>query len=418
MLWNTAQGRLFAATFEVDNYLGDHFSLLALVPGLLYRIFANELFLFFFQTLMVTIAAGGIYKIFSSVTKNTFVALTFMLVFCFYIGVSGLLLFDIHIEVMALPLLVWGTWLYLVKKRNAGIILLLAALFAKEDVGIFVGSAGLAAFFFNRQKSGLLLFAAGIIFSVITIFIIIPAFRGESSDTLLRYSHLGATPSEIILSIINPLKIGGYLLQTSKIAYVIRLSFPLLFLPFFDKRVLLALPVLFINLISNYLGQTAVVNQYDMMTATALFFAAAYGYRNLETVFRKRWHGVNYKIFAAVLLIFFNLLLLPGHLLWRYLFLPAGNYTDYSYLKQLEQKLPQEAVIFATSNPGAVLSSRKFIYTYNPGLRRGKSLPDFVVIDKLRNQDELAVEPPSLYTEIYGYKIFEESESFLVLSKN
>ncbi len=421
LLWNISQGRWFASSLEVNNYLGDHFSVLAIIPGLLFRIFSHPLFLFAFQTFMVTLAAAAIYKIFLSLNKSRPFAYVFMLIFCFYMGVSGLLLADIHIEVMALPLLCWGLYLFFIsgKHEKLGIVLLLLAVLAKEDIGIAVGSIGLAGLFIKKdRKSAILLL--GFLFSVLEILVLIPAVRGAPSDTLARYAVWGSSGTEIIVNIVtHPLAVAGHLLQEAQLTYLVRLLFPLAFLPLLSgKRLLIVLPSMMINLLTNYEGQLSTLNQYDIATTAILFFAAAYGLKYLQIWLQKKKQWKSVATSAMTMIIFFNLLLLPGHLLWKYVLIRIENYDDYLYLQQLNSKIPENAVLVATDKPGAQLSEHEHLFTYNPQLSRLRGEPDFVVIDKLRDVKELEVKPIDYYLKNKNFRIFDQTDHFLVLKKN
>jgi uncharacterized membrane protein len=421
LLWNISQGRWFASSLEVNNYLGDHFSILALIPGLLFRIFSHPLFLFAFQTLMVTLAAAAIYKIFLVLNKSKTVAYVFTVIFCFYMGVSGLLLADIHIEVMALPLLCWGLYFYFIseKREKTGLVLLLLAILAKEDIGIAVGSIGLAGILIKKDRKAAVLLL-GFVFSILEILVLIPAVRGAPSDTLTRYALWGNSGTEIIVSIlIHPFAVIGHLLQPLQLTYLVRLLFPLAFLPLLGgKRFLIVIPSLLINLLTNYEGQLSALNQYDIATTAVLFFVAAYGFKNLQILLQKRKQWKNVAVSLMTILIFFNLLLIPGHLLWKYIFVKLDNYDDYLYLQQLSTKIPENAILVATDKPGAQLAEHEHLFTYNPLLSRLRGEPDFVVIDKLRDAQELVTKPVSYYMGKTNYRIFEQTDHFLVLKKD
>ena len=419
LLWNIAHGNLFATSIEVVNYLGDHFSVLALIPGMLYALFPHVLFIFFFQALMVTIAAAGIYKMFAVVCKSKPIGIFFMIIFGFYIGVSGLLLADFHVEVIALPLLVWGINYYLIlKKAYLGIGLLLLSLLAKEDVGILVGTLGIAGYGLNKDKKGLILAVVAYLFSAAALFIFIPYFRGGvPSDTLLRYAQWGDSPAQIIFNLLtHPLQLLEYLFGGVRFSYFMRMFFPLMFLPLLNwRRLLIAVPSMAVNMLSSFDAQVTGINQYQMMTTAALFFAAAYG---LNTLMRtKHLKTLRFKTALFGFLVFFNLLFLPGHLLWRFLLMDLDSYEDFLYLERLDSAIPADSVVFASDKPGAVMSGRKYLYTYKPDLNVSKTNPDFIVVDKKRDGEELIKRPLDYYLQ-QGYKTREENETFVILVRN
>ena len=61
------------------------------------------------------------------------------------------------------------------------------ALFGKEEIGLTVAMVGLAgALIFKRVRFGLTWIGIGLAYSLAALFIVIPLFRGEPSDTLLH----------------------------------------------------------------------------------------------------------------------------------------------------------------------------------------------------------------------------------------
>ncbi len=56
--WNTSQGRLFAGSVEVDNYLGDHVSPIILLLAPLYRLWPDARLLLALQALPLASARG------------------------------------------------------------------------------------------------------------------------------------------------------------------------------------------------------------------------------------------------------------------------------------------------------------------------------------------------------------------------
>ena len=151
------------------------------------------------------------------------------------------------------------------------------------------------------------------------------------------------------------------------------------------------------------------------MTTAALFFAAAYG---LNTLMRtKHLKTLRFKTALFGFLVFFNLLFLPGHLLWRFLLMDLDSYEDFLYLERLDSAIPADSVVFASDKPGAVMSGRKYLYTYKPDLNVSKTNPDFIVVDKKRDGEELIKRPLDYYLQ-QGYKTREENETFVILVRN
>ena len=58
VFWNTSQGRLFASSIEVKNYLGDHVSPIILLLAPIYRLWPDPAWLLILQA--VALASGAL----------------------------------------------------------------------------------------------------------------------------------------------------------------------------------------------------------------------------------------------------------------------------------------------------------------------------------------------------------------------
>lgn len=216
VVWNTSQGRPFEASVEVKNYLGDHFSLLIALPAVIYVVLPSPFTLIAIQILCVVLAALAIKKIADRELKNGWLSLAVFLIYVFYIGLTAPLLTDYRAIVLGMPYLAWGLYFIESKKnQNIGMILLAIGAFAKEDMALFVGMIGLYQVLVLKKKRGMILAVFGFAVALIGLFVVIPYFRGVTSDTLSRYAGIA----------------GLFQLVPEKIIYILRLFFPLLFLP-------------------------------------------------------------------------------------------------------------------------------------------------------------------------------------------
>ena len=62
------------------------------------------------------------------------------------------------------------------------------SLFTKENLGVTVAMLGImAGFYYKHWRFGLTWAFVGLAYSLVALLVVIPAFRGEPSDTLARY---------------------------------------------------------------------------------------------------------------------------------------------------------------------------------------------------------------------------------------
>jgi uncharacterized membrane protein len=397
VVWNTAHGRLFGASVEVNNYLGDHASFLIVLAAAIYWFIPSAFTLIAIQVVCVIIAAFFIYKLAKLKLKNTYLAFAVYLIYVFFVGVSGLMLSDYRPVVLALPFLASGLY-YLEQNSHAkkGWILFIIAALAKEDMAIFVGTMGLYRFIFHKEKKGLVLAAYGFALGLIGLFVIIPYFRGVPSDTLARYN------------VIKIFSIG-------KAMYLSKLFLPMLFVSLSSwKKVWVMIPNLMMNLLSSHTGQINLLNQYDIATGLVMFWAALDGLSRLQA---------NKLLFKQVfvIIIAMNVVILTRHMMWSNIAKPYQRLDDYIYLQALNETIPVDAVVATSGTVGGQLAERQNLQLFSPAFVADEHPPytrdpDYIIVDKKVDLDA------STQAEIanklgQGYFVLEDTESFIVLKR-
>lgn len=363
VVWNTSEGRLFESSVEVSNYLGDHFSLLIFIPAFVYKFFPSDITILVLQVLAVTVSAAGIYLLAKKLLHSRALGFVFMLVFCFYFGVSGLMLFEFHPVTFGLPFLAWGLYLFETtpkKKLLAAALFVLGAL-AKEEIGIFVGMYGFYRVFFkkDRSKTAIFLMIFGILFSLAALFVFIPYFRGGApADTLTRYKQWGDSGLSILVNVItNPIRVAIHLMGEARFSYIVRLLLSVGFLPLFAPRAaLVVLPNLMINALTSYPpGQTSGFDHYDSITSLVMIWAAILGFKNIAT----RTGTCKY---VLSLLIFINLAVFTFHPMWRLIFMSNDAWEkEYPFIAFINDSLPKDAIIAASNSIGAHLGEHEHL---------------------------------------------------------
>lgn len=400
VVWNTSQGRPFAASVEVNNYLGDHFSLITLPVSLVYKIFPSTLTLFILQTGAVAIAAFGIYLLAKKILQSPAWAMLTLLLFSCYWGIYGLVMFDYHPVVFALPLMIFGIYfaIYGNKKQQWwGYFLLVLATLAKEDMGIFVGSLGIYLALIKKDKRGWALMVYSYIIAVVALMVIIPAFRGVASDTLSRYIHIGMPVGEIV----------GILVNQQHITYLVRMLAPLLLLPLLAPAALLTiLPSVAINYLANYEGQLSLINHYDVATTVGVFWAMILAVALLRKLKAEKLLGL---IVGGLVLV--NVAILPGHPLVRDFKSYPERREVYEQLAEIRPLIPNDAVLMATNRIGAHFGEREQLQVLDPGYRVYAQLPDFILVDTVDGESAVHVQQQLT-------KLFSQANYGLVVSSD
>ncbi len=159
VFWNASEGRWFESSIQGHSYLGDHWSLLIpfLVPvyGFAAQFVSNALYypfvLLFLQTVALAIGAYPVYRIAEYFLKkiphkNTW-ALVMAGVYLLNPVVQNSNLFEFHMLVFAVPLLLWTGYFFLKKQIVLFLFFALASLLVREDVSLVVSMFGVLYFF-------------------------------------------------------------------------------------------------------------------------------------------------------------------------------------------------------------------------------------------------------------------------------
>ena len=159
--------------------------------------------------------------------------------------------FDFHIEALCIPLLIRIYERIDARDLRSASVLMFFTLFCKENMGLTIAATGIvAALFHGFQRFGLSWAVAGVTYSLTALLVVIPAFRGEPSDTLARYHWLGDSSSGMLWALLSqPLPVLEKLFAPDRlVATLVYLLAPFAFLPLAGWAALLpAAPTLAYN---------------------------------------------------------------------------------------------------------------------------------------------------------------------------
>ncbi len=406
VIWNTSEGRWFESSPEVDNFLGDHFSPLLLLVALIYRLFPCSLTLFIIQSGSATLAVWALYRISQVHLASSKLRILFLAILVLYRPLAGMLLFDFHEIALAFPFLCVGLYFLEKKQMWIGTLLLVTAMLAKEEVGVLVSMIGMYFFVIRKQKFGIFLFIYGALYSLFSIFFLIPYFRnGMPSDSLERYSYLGTEPLMLYKEIIHrPTLLMREIISREKIVYFFKLFSvvpPLILV--FPEVLFLVLPAFFINFLSNSSAQVSTNAQYDVLTTVAIFYSLIFALKKIsQEQLNKRYLSKSSTyiglIFVAVLV---NVLIIHKHPLWSHIFI-ENRREDRKALIEITQNIPKEATLYVSNNLGAHLAKYENIYLFDPPWLPQIHKPEYIVIDT---------------KEYSGYYDFESTPEYKLIEK-
>jgi uncharacterized membrane protein len=384
IIWNMVNGNdLHSSILGDRHFFGEHVSPILLIIGPLYLIYPHPITLIVFQTVALASGTIPVYLLAKKKLESSQLAILFSFMYLCYQPLRYVNLFDFHEIALSTPLLLF-TFLYLEQRRYVifGLFLTLAV-FCKEEISVIVVMIGLYIVLVQKNKKlGMVLAFAGIMIFITEIAFIIPYYRKGPFAFVDRYIYLGENIPDILQTLVfHPIYVLKHVAVTQKLLFLIEVFGPVGFLSFLSpSHLLLTLPTLFQNLLSDFEPQYSIEYQYTAPLISFVFISAIYGLRNLlgHTTFREKLNispnrtQVNFMVSAGLLLcclLFFGNS--PAYLLREYQVTSHTKIVD-----KLLERIPATAVVSAQGVLVPHLSHRKNIYEF-PEVRNA----DYIVLD-------------------------------------
>lgn len=295
VIWNTFQGDWFASSIEVEHYLGDHVQLIFLPIAPFYGLWADVKVMLLLQSLLLSLGAIPVYRIARRHLEDDWLALLFATAYLLFPLISFVNRFDFHPLVFSIPFFLFAFDLLETDHPLGASFFIFLALTLREDVGFTVFAFGLyVVIFMKRRTLGLTWAIVGLTWSLASIFMVIPYFRGGASDTMSRYAWLGNTVPDMLRSIFTqPGIILDHLLIPYRRQLLVKLLLPLGFLSLLSPAPLLVgVPALTYNMLSETPSQSSIYFQYLAPVIPFIIIAAIQGASRIQSWIprdRARW---------------------------------------------------------------------------------------------------------------------------------
>lgn len=192
-----------------------------------------------------------------------------------YINLYGLAYLELSI-----PLLAWAFYALHRRSWAAYGVLIALSLTVREEVGFVVLMLGLYAGLVRGERlAGAATAAAGLIYSLVVIKLVIPSFRGDGGLVYLdHYKIWGESlPAVLAAPLTQPLKTLGHLLGPVRFGNMILLLLPFGFLPLLSPAVLIGLPTVFAAFMSRQPANSSFMLYYLSPVLPFVFMAAVDG---------------------------------------------------------------------------------------------------------------------------------------------
>jgi len=252
----------------------------------MYLVIPSPYVLLGFQSFVLALSAWPLYNL--ARRKFDSPAIGLVAAFCAlaYPPLGFLNRYDFHGEVVAIPLLIAAY-----ERMDAGdltrsSLFLALALLGKENIGLTVAAFGLLAFLYHKHRRfGLAWTLGGLAYSLVALFVVIPAFRGAPSDTLARYHWLGETPLEMLgTALSHPSLVLQKVATVDHMVTLLQLLGPLAFLPLLSLPALLpAVLTLSYNFLAQWPSKAVIYYHYMAPAIPFISIAGVLGLHRLTT---------------------------------------------------------------------------------------------------------------------------------------
>jgi uncharacterized membrane protein len=366
-VWSTAHGRplesTHGATGEQIVRLGGHADPFLVLLTPLWMLWPSPLVLGFAQIAVVSLGALPVFWLARRRLGDERVAGLLALGYLAYPWVATSAYAALHPVTFAIPFFLFCIWFLETDRLWLFAVFAALAMSTGELMGLPV--AGLGVWFalaHRRRLAGLAIAAGGVAWTVLAVYVIVPAFAGGDSIFFGFYDHVGGSPEGVVRSLLSdPGVVLGALVESHDVIYAVWLGLPLLFLFVLSPGLaLVALPQLAANSLSDFRSMTD--PRYHSVAAVIPFLIAA-------TVFGlARISAPRRTLLASAVLVCsatIGLAVAP----WSRAVgaTPLGGRESLSAdrieaLRAAIALVPGEAAVTASNPAGAHLSARRYVY--------------------------------------------------------
>ncbi len=313
-IWNTLHGRFFeTSVFAKMQYDFDDGPVLLEVPlAGLYALYPSPHILLVLQTLAITLGALPLYLLARDLWKRASAGLVAAAVYLLHPTVQHMNLYEFQYRSFSLAFALAAFYFFEKKKWGWWALFLVLAMATKTESALLVIFFGLYALLRRRPWTYVVPpIVAGAAWFYVALFVIVPHYTqgGSFAASIYSYGWLGNSFGEILRTLVTrPGYVLAHVFQADKLRFLFSLFFTLVFLPLLSPlELLLALPILGLNLLSPNLVQYSLYYQYQALTLPFLLVAALYGLHRLQLFLEKRrsWPGEQILNVALVILLLF-----------------------------------------------------------------------------------------------------------------
>ncbi len=276
------------------SHFAVHFSPILYLALPFYMLFPNPSTILAVQAIAVALGVFPLYKLSKLFNFSNYKTLAIIIIYVLHPTVIANNFYYFHENCFLTVLLLWMFYFAEKGKTVPTFVFALLTMMVKEDAPVYVLFFGLYLLFSNKSKlkGAVLCGMSALYFAVVTRLM---AIYGQGIMTY-RYDNFifeesGSIYSVILNIIKNPTYMLQQLLKVEKLEFLILMLVPLALLPFAIKkpsRLILLLPMVLINLMSEYVYQYDIGFQYTYASVAFLFYLTVINTSELNPVIAKK----------------------------------------------------------------------------------------------------------------------------------
>ncbi|OGY93370.1 MAG: hypothetical protein A2406_00050 [Candidatus Komeilibacteria bacterium RIFOXYC1_FULL_37_11] len=370
VFYNTTHGRWFEMTFNLHNYLADHFSpiILGLLP--FYWLWQSPQNLLIIQSIVLALSGWPIYLISQQVIGQKNISLIIVCLWFLNFILHNGNLYEFHLLSLAVFFVLWAFYFY--QKNNFKIFFLffVLALLVREDIFLSLLGFSILSCLDKKDYRWRLAPLLGILYFLGALKIV-SFFNLETENKfLLYYGWLGG---DDLLSILwawgtNFWLFLAHLFSLDNFISSLIILVSVGFLPLLAPRYLwlLFFPLLQFLFTSTGLNSVVYSTHYGLIFLPGLFVASIFAWKNILSKKKFIFSSVFYnnlnffKVLFIVTIFYFFIFLSPI----KNILFAQGNLSIDNNLAQINKILSPSASLVVSESLAAAFSSRQAVYPF------------------------------------------------------
>lgn len=317
-----SQGKQPIISFWGYHILGGHGDWIVYFIALLYKIYPSVYWLFGLQAVSLSIGVLPTFYLALQAGLQSSQAKAIAIAYLLYPVIFHVNLFDFHPEVIALPAMLAAVLAARQDRIGWFCLAIIVILGCRDALSLNVAAMGLWLLVFEKKRwCGAIALTIGIAWFLIVTQVIIPHFRPDGVESVVRYSYLGKSIPEIVLNIfLKPGLVFGQIFSWGTGKYLLVLLLPIIWglSPKHLLPLISAIPTLAMNILANSPAQRDLAAQYSVPIVPFLFLAVISSLAGGQS-----WLQTKKSILLWSLVCF---LVLGRYKLWIFAFIPVDNW--------------------------------------------------------------------------------------------